>query len=153
MTSPALAVAMAASSAFLVLAAAPARADDDEGPRPVPIAEAKAVTGGVDQPLRKDGESAVDPGATFRVVAAVPLADARLSLYDAQDAMVPASESAEVSSAATRLEVRPAARLRPGGRYALRLEGSAGRELHDVAGRSYRPVAFTVVAAGRARAR
>ncbi|HEY7725645.1 MAG TPA: hypothetical protein VH880_09940 [Anaeromyxobacteraceae bacterium] len=129
----------------LLLAAAASGADGDAVPQPVPVAEAVALSGGGSHALRKDGESTVAPGATFRLLAAVPLADARLALYDADEALVPAAESAEVGSTGTRLEVRPARRLRRGGRYALRLEGAAGRELHDVAGRPYRPVSFTVV--------
>jgi hypothetical protein len=135
-------------SALLALASGVSA--EDEGPGPVPVAEAVALARGTSNPLRKDGESAVDAGAAFRVVAAVPLSDARLALYDAQDALLPVAERTAVGSTATQLEVQPARRLAPG-RYSLRLEGATGREMHDLSGRSYRPVTFALAVASPGR--
>jgi hypothetical protein len=99
-------------------------------------------------PLRRDGETTVAADASFRVDAAAALRDARLVLYDAQDALVPAEETAEIGSAASRFTVAPGRPLRGGARYVLRLEGAAGRDLRDLSGTAYRPVAFSLLAAG-----
>jgi hypothetical protein len=131
-------------------------AEPDEVP-PVPLLSAAAVLqapGGeaTEVPLRRDGESQVEPASSFRVAAGAPLADARLALYDAQEALVPSEEQAEIGSAASRFALSPARPLRPGGRYTLRLEGAAGREIHDLSGAAYRPLSSALLAAGEAPA-
>lgn len=99
-------------------------------------------------PLARDGESAVDPSATFRVEVGVPLAGARLALYDAQEALVPAEGLAEIGSAGSLFTLRPRPPLRPGSHYVLRLEGAAEQELRDLSGLSYRPLTFPLRTTG-----
>jgi len=127
---------------------APAAADQGPGPVPLLRATATARDAGDEQVLGKDGETEVAPSARFRLEVAVPLADARLVLLDPQEALVPAETAAEIGTAASRFSLSPSRPLRPGARYALRLEGASGRELHDLAGRGYRPVSVSVRAAG-----
>jgi hypothetical protein len=124
---------------------------------PVPLVGAVAVQPAAqvpgtaaEAPLRRDGESEVEAGATFRVEAAVPLADARLALYDAQGALVAADGKAEISSAGSWFTLAPSEPLRPGSSYVLRLEGAADREIRDLGGRRYRPLTFTLRATGEA---
>ena len=75
----------------------------------------------------------MDPAATFEVELSARAVDARLVLVDAREDLVAATGAREVS-AGTRLTLAPAAPLVPGSRYALRLDGAAGRELHDDGG-------------------
>jgi hypothetical protein len=96
--------------------------------------------------LAADGETAVDPSARFRVVLAEPSRDARLTLYDATDAAVPASAATEIGDT-TVLTLAPAAPLAPGSRYQLRLDGAGSRELHT-GDRTLTPAAFLLRAAG-----
>jgi len=123
---------------------------------PVPLLSAVSVEASTrssapaEVPLRRDGESKVDPRATFRIDAGAPLADARLVLYDAAEALVPAAEASEIGSGICRLRLAPSRPLRPGARYVLRLEGAAGSEIHDLAGKRYRPLTFTVITTGEA---
>jgi hypothetical protein len=123
---------------------------------PVPLVAAVAAAPGAalaagaqgEAPLRRDGESVVDPSASFRVEAGVPLADARLALYDAEEALVAAEGIAEIGSAGSRFTLSPALPLRPGTTYVLRLEGAAEREIRDLSGRRYRPLAFRLRTSG-----
>jgi len=142
-----LALALAA-----LLAAEPAAPDPgEEALPPAPLISAVSVSatpGAAHAPLRRDGESRVDPAARFQVVAGAPLADARLVLFDAQEALVPGDEQAEIGSDSTRYTLAPARPLRPGTRYTLRLEGAAGREIHDLAGNRFRPLSFPLATAG-----
>lgn len=132
------------------LSAAPPSADP-EGVAPLPLAAAQAVVpGAAGEPdrLLRDGEAVVSPEARFAVEAGVPLADARLVLYDGQEALVESEGAAEIGSASSRFTLAPAAPLRPGSRYVLRLEGSQGREVHDLQGRAFRPLSFPLRVAG-----
>ncbi len=142
--------------------AAPGGASGPGGPAPeeaevrppIPLSSATWVLPGaaMETPLRRDGESTVEPQARFRVEAGAPLADARLALYDAQESMVPVEEEDEIGSAASRYQVTPSRPLRPGARYTLRLEGAAGRTVRDLDDRRYRPISFSVLVAGQAPA-
>jgi len=116
----------------------------------VPLLRATASTGEAARELvlGKDGETEVPPSARFRLEVAVPLADARLVLLDPQEALVPSEATAEIGTAASRFTLSPSRPLRPGARYALRLEGASGREVHDLAGKGYRPISLAVRAAG-----
>jgi len=118
-------------------------------PVPLPVELAQARDGSDATTLAPDAATTVAPSSSFalRVRARVP--EARLVLLDAQDAIVPGSGSAEVD-ASTFFELAPAAPLRPGANYTLRLEGLAGRTVRDASGRLYEPASFRVVAAGKA---
>lgn len=141
---------------LLALAVSPPRSlPAGEPGLPVPLVAAVAQQPGgegrpgpVDLPLRRDGETTVAVNASFRVEAAAALRDARLVLYDAQDALVPAVESAEIGSVASRFQVHPSGRLQPGSHYLLRLEGAASRELRDLSGSAYRALEFRLATAG-----
>lgn len=142
---------LALTLAALLAADAVAPEPGEEALPPAPLISAlstSAAPGAADVPLRRDGESKVDPAARFRVVAGAPLSDARLVLFDAQEALVPAEEQAEIGSDSTRYTLAPARPLRPGARYTLRLEGAAGRELHDLAGHRFRPLSFALATTG-----
>jgi hypothetical protein len=78
---------------------------------------------------------------------AAEIADGRILLLDAADAIVPASGTREVG-ATTRFTLTPAAPLVPGSRYLLRLDGARARELEDVAGRALAPLSLRVLVAG-----
>lgn len=124
----------------------------EEAP-PVPLVAAVALEPGGDAassgiPLARDGESAVDPSATFRVEVGVPLAGARLALYDAEEALVPSEGLAEIGTAGSVFTLSPRPPLRPGSRYVLRLEGAAEQEIRDLSGRSYRPLTFPLRTTG-----
>lgn len=115
---------------------------------PAPLGAAAAVDSAGESALRKDGESLVTAGARFRVDLAAPLPDARLSLYDAQEALVASEGSTEIGSQATRFTLAPARPLRRGARYALRVEGASGKELHDLDGRAYLAVSLALRVSG-----
>lgn len=127
-------------------------AADDAPPLPlvaaVALDRAPAPGASPEAPLRRDGESLVDPSVAFRVEAAVPLADARLALYDAQEALVPAEGLAEIGSAGSRLSLTPSLPLRPGSSYVLRLEGASEPQVRDLSGRRYRALTFTIRTSG-----
>ncbi len=132
--------------------AAVALADPPPTPPPLPstasvLRAAVATEPGGTAPLSPDGETVVDPGASFAVELASRIPDARLVLVDATDAHVPAAATRDLG-AGTRLSLSPAAPLVPGSRYALRVDGAATRELHDADGRAYAPISFTLLAAG-----
>jgi hypothetical protein len=115
----------------------------------LPLTAAEASATGVTVPLARDGSlTLVDPGSSFRVEVAARISDARLILLDAQEALVPASGTTEVGSS-TRFTLVPAAALRPGTSYSLRLDGVAGREFHDDSGRGYRPLSLPLRATGQ----
>jgi hypothetical protein len=117
-------------------------------PAPLPISLAEALVGDAGVPMSGDGGATlVDPASSFRVEVEARIADARLSLLDAQDAVVSSDGSAEVA-ATSRFELSPAARLHPGSRYTLRLDGALGRDVHDAQGRAYLPASFALRTAG-----
>jgi hypothetical protein len=132
----------------------PSAAPAAEALPPVPLVAAFSLLEspeGSEVPLRRDGESQVSPASRFRVVAGAPLSDGRLALYDAQEALVPAEEKAEIGSAMSRYTLIPARPLHPGSRYTLRLEGASGREMRDLADRRYRPISFAIATSGAPR--
>jgi len=98
-------------------------------------------------PLSATAETAIEPGSTFRVELPQALADARLSLLDAADSMVPATGTREVGQA-TLLTLRPTGALAPGARLRLRVDGAATRELHGADGRRFAPLEWPVVLGG-----
>jgi len=116
-------------------------------PPPVTVAEAVAVIVGAAEPLSLGGPVTVDPGATFRVVLRGRFADARLSLLDAADAMVPGAGGREAATDTT-ITFEPAAPLKPAATYRLRVDGAATRELHADDGSPRAPVELQLVAAG-----
>lgn len=137
--SPALAPRPAPLSA--TEAAAPA-------PLPAPLAAAEAVEpSGARVELSPTTEAVVEPASSFRVVLPGPSEDARLSLLDAVDALVPATGTREVGEQ-TVLTITPREPLVPASRYLLRVDGARGRDLHDAAGRAAGPVELHLVAAG-----
>jgi len=142
-----LALAIALCSALL---AAPAEAE--QAVAPVPLLSAQAETPGAIEGsarLVRDGEALVGPAARFAVEVGAPLADARLVLYDGQESLVEAEGVAEIGSASSRFTLAPVRPLRAGSRYVLRLEGAQSRELHDLAGRAFRPLSFPLLVSGR----
>lgn len=117
-------------------------------PLPLPLREAVALEpGGISRPLVRDGETSVDPAATFRIELAGAIRDARLILLDGQEALVPASAATETGDT-TRLTLAPTAPLPPGSRFTLRVDGASVREVHDAQGAAYSPVALALRATG-----
>jgi hypothetical protein len=100
-------------------------------------------------PLSPAAETTVEPGANFLVELPVALADARLSLLDGGDGMVPSTGTREVGQA-TVLKLAPAAALAPGARLRLRIDGASTRELHGADGRRFAPLEWPVLVAGEA---
>ncbi len=98
-------------------------------------------------PLARNGVTTVAPSARFRVEVTARLADGRLSLLDAQDAMVPADGTTE-AGATTRFTLTPAVPLRSGSSYTLRLDGAEGRLVGAEDGRSFEPVSLTLRVSG-----
>jgi hypothetical protein len=117
------------------------------GPLPLPLTLAEASLGDGGVPLARDRLTLVDPGSSFRVEVSARLPDARLVLLDAQDAMVPVKGELEIG-AVSRFHLSPADALRPGSSYALRLDGIAGREVHDAQGRAYQPLSLQLRTTG-----
>jgi hypothetical protein len=111
------------------------------------VALGKGVT-----PLSAATETTIEPGASFRVELPVALGDARLSLLDAGDAMLPSAGAREVGQA-TLLTLKPAAALSPGSRLRIRVDGAATRELHGADGRRFAPLEWPVLVSGDAEAR
>jgi hypothetical protein len=122
-------------------------ASPDGGPQALPLVLAEATLGGGGAPLAREGLTLVEPGSSFHVEVQARLADARLVLLDAQDAMVPVKGELEIGPV-SRFRLSPAEPLRPGGTYTLRLEGIAGREVHDALGRAYQPLSLQFRSAG-----
>jgi hypothetical protein len=159
---PALALVLAACQG-----AGPATAPPDAGagavaagnaagsnalPAPPPVVElpgavALAAVGAASTPLAAGSETTVDARSTFRVELPFPLPDARLSLLDGGDAMVPSSGSRQLGQA-TLLTLTPAAALAAGARFRLRVDGAATRELQAADGRRFAPLEWPVVVAG-----
>jgi hypothetical protein len=133
----------------LALLASPAGGAEPARPAPAPLVAEALVAGVPPAPLAREGETIVEPGATFRVVLPGRSDDARLSLLDAADVLVPALLSREVG-AQTVLTLSPAKPLLPAGRYLLRVDGAAARDLHDAAGRPAGPVELRLLVAGKA---
>jgi len=98
-------------------------------------------------PLSTESETTVEPGSSFLVELPVALADARLSLLDAADGMIPSTGTREVGQA-TILRLAPAAALAPGARLRLRIDGASTRELHGADGRRFAPLEWPVQVAG-----
>jgi hypothetical protein len=121
-------------------------------PLPVPVVELKgsaalAVLGSASAVLDAGGETTVAPGTTFRVELPLPLVDARLSLLDGGEAMVPSSGVREFGQV-TVLTLAPAVALAAGARLRLRVDGAAMRELLAGDGRHFAPLEWRVVVAG-----
>jgi hypothetical protein len=133
--------------------AAPAAANvADPPPAPPPpvavrVASAQALAAGGAVPLAAGGESTVDPASAFRVELPATVPDARLTLIDQGDALVPGKGERSVGQA-TVLTFQPDAPLAPGGRYRLRLDGVATRELHPAEGPVALPVDWLLTVAG-----
>ncbi|HYS80920.1 MAG TPA: hypothetical protein VEM76_09425 [Anaeromyxobacteraceae bacterium] len=108
-------------------------------PAMVPVTLAVAVMGSVEVPLARDGVTPVDPAASYRVEIAAHLVDGRLSLHDAQDAMVASTGTAEVGGEVTRYRLMPVEPLQPASSYTLVVDGAVTREAHDAGGRAYGP--------------
>lgn len=119
----------------------------DGGLLPLPLASAQAVAADGGAPLAVDSASSVDPSSTFEVRVGSRLPDARLVLLDAQDSLVASGGSTDVG-AETVFRLAPAAPLRPGSLYTLRLEGLPSRAVADASGRTYEPLSFRLRAAG-----
>ncbi|HSM91961.1 MAG TPA: hypothetical protein VLT47_03680 [Anaeromyxobacteraceae bacterium] len=119
-----------------------------EPPLPAPLAAAEAIeAGGAHVDLAPGIEAIVEPSSTFRVVLPGRSEDARLSLLDAAENLVPSKTTREVG-AETILTVAPVQPLVPASRYLLRLEGARARDLHDAAGKAAGPVELRLVVAG-----
>lgn len=135
-------------SALLGQAPVTAAESPAPAPLPAPLSSAEAVEpSGARVELSPSTEAVVDPASTFRVVLPGRSDDARLSLLDAADALVPATGTREVGEQ-TVLTITPRDPLVPASRYLLRVDGARGRDLHDAAGRAAGPVELHLVAAG-----
>jgi hypothetical protein len=118
------------------------------GAAALPVTAALAVLPAAEIPLAPGEQSLVDPGAAFRVEVAAQLTDARLSLRDGSDAMVPSSGTSEVGASWTRLRLTPESPLTPGSAYSLHLDGATTRDLHDPTGRAYAPAVYPLKTSG-----
>ncbi|HYQ80396.1 MAG TPA: hypothetical protein VEP68_02785 [Anaeromyxobacteraceae bacterium] len=117
-------------------------------PAVLPLLSAEAVLpDGSALPLSRDAVTAVDPSARFRLEVGARLTEARLSLLDAQEAMV-AADGAVEAAATTRFTLTPAAPLRPGSSYTLRLEGAEGRLLSAEGGGTWEPLSLALRTSG-----
>ncbi len=129
--------------------------DADAGTAPpaagaLPLLSAVALLpDGAALPLTRDGVTSVEPPTRFRVEVAARLPDARLSLLDAQDAMVAADGTVEIAATA-RFTLTPTAPLRPGSSYTLRLDGAEGRLVRAEDGRSFEPLSLALRTSGEA---
>ncbi|MGC3998359.1 MAG: hypothetical protein QM767_13135 [Anaeromyxobacter sp.] len=133
--------------------AAPAPTPPPAPAGPVPVLprveQATAIEpSGLRSPIKAGEELVVDPGTRFELVLAGGFHDARLSLLDGADAAVEASATRELGSRTT-LTLVPTAPLTPAGKYQLRLDGAATRELHDGDGAAYQPASWQVLVAGQ----
>jgi hypothetical protein len=97
--------------------------------------------------LQSGEQVTVDPGATFRVLLKGTYREARLSLLDAGDAMQPSAGAREAGPVTT-VTLQPAAPLKPGASYRLRVDGATARELRSTDGATRAPVEFSIMAAG-----
>lgn len=117
-------------------------------PAPLPLLSVEAVLpDGPALSLARDGISVVEPRTRFRAEVSARLDGARFSLLDARDAMVAADGTTE-AAATTRFTLMPAAPLRPGSSYTLRLDGAEGRLLRDEGGRAFEPVSLALRVSG-----
>jgi hypothetical protein len=116
-------------------------------PLPVEVLEAQALIPGAGTALKTGEQTTVDPGSTFRIVLKGTFAEARLSLLDGADAMQPAAGAREAGPTTT-VTLQPAAPLRPGGAYRLRVDGATTRELRAADGSVRAPVELHLLAAG-----
>ena len=114
---------------------------------PVPLQEAVALVPGASTTLAAGTQTTVDPAATFRVVLQGTFPDARLSILDPGDAMLPAGGAREVGPTTT-LTLQPSAPLRPGTAYRLRVDGATTREVKAKDGTPRTPVELPLLAAG-----
>ena len=117
------------------------------GPVAMPLAGAEARLAGVATPLSPGSAALIEPASTFEIRVGAPARDARLVLFDAQDALVPATVEAEVG-AESRFALVPLDPLRPGGAYLLRLEGLGGRLVRSDDGRSFEPLVLPLQITG-----
>ena len=76
---------------------------------------------------------------------------ARLSLLDPGDAMVASGGAREVAGAVTTVTLQPAAPLKPGASYRLRVDGATTREVRAADGTSRAPVEFPLLITGEAQ--
>ncbi len=117
-------------------------------PAPLPLLSVEAVLpDGPALSLARDGISVVEPQTRFRAEVSARLDGARFSLLDARDALVAADGTTE-AAATTRFTLTPAAPLRPGSSYTLRLDGAEGRLLRDEGGRAFEPVSLALRVSG-----
>jgi hypothetical protein len=114
---------------------------------PVELVEAQALIPGAATPLKTGEQITVDPGATFRVVLKGTYPEARLSLLDGADGMLPSAGAREAGPATT-VTLQPAAPLKPGTSYRLRVDGATTRELKAADGTVRGPVDLPILAAG-----
>lgn len=112
-----------------------------------PVREAAALQpGDVVAALARDGETHIDPSATFRLALGGPSHDARLTLLDSADAAVPALSRGEIGEA-TVLTLEPSVPLAPGARYQLRLDGAVTRDFH-LGDQGHAPVTYALKVVG-----
>jgi hypothetical protein len=114
---------------------------------PAPFKAEAIEPGDARVPLTAESEAIVEPGATFRVLLPGRSEDARLSLLDSNDGLVPSTTTREVGEQ-TVLTLAPRQPLAPATRYLLRLDGVRSRDLHDAAGRAAGPVDLPLAVAG-----
>lgn len=117
------------------------------GPEVIPILAAWALAGDGGIPLRQGAENVVDPESRFEVELAARAEDARLSLLDELEAVVP-STGTTVHEARSRFTVAPKEPLRAGSSYQLRVDGTLTREAHDASGRSLAPASLKLKTSG-----
>jgi cytoskeletal protein RodZ len=123
-------------------------ATSTSGPaRPLEVGEAQALIPGAATPLAAADVTVVDPTASFRVVLKGRYPEARLSLLDGADALVPSAGAREAGPATT-LSLQPSAPLRPGSRYRLRVDGANRREIPAEDGTLRQGVDWNLQAAG-----
>lgn len=145
-------MALPPAALALLLLSSPAAAEPAAAPAPLPtpLLSAEAVEpAGARVTLSPATEGIVEPTSTFRVVLPGRSDDARLSLLDGADALVPGRGTREVGEQ-TVLTLAPAQPLAPARRYLLRIDGARTRDLHDSAGRAAGPVELHLVVAGSA---
>ena len=136
-----------ATSGATTLAAAPSTSIASSPPAtPLEVAEAQALVPGGATPLSPTDLTTVEPACTFRLVLKGRFPEARLSLLEG-DAMVP-SAGAREAGATTTLSLQPAAALRPGARYRLRVDGATRREIAAADGTQRSPAEWALLAAG-----
>lgn len=111
------------------------------------LLEAQALIQGASTALGTGEVATVDPASTFRVRLQGTFPEARLSLLDGTDAMLPSAGAREVG-ATTTVTLEPVAPLIPGSHYRLRIDGATSRELKGTDGRAWLPLDLPLLAAG-----